>query len=187
MGELKMNKMLAIAIAAGTITLSAENLLQNGGFENGRNGWKQSRRLVTGTAVLDTEKKTEGRQSIRLEITEKKKEQDSRQGLQLVSEKIPVKGGTELFYSFQLAMENVKPGEKKWNIARVVVDFYGADGKRIKGADLAGGQGTADWKKYAGKIKLPENCAFIACRLSLSDALGKIWVDDIILGTAEMK
>lgn len=183
-----MNKMLAIAIAvSGAFTLSAENLLQNGGFEDGQKGWELARRLVSGTATVDSKKKTEGGHSIRLEITEKKKEQDSRQGLQLISEKIPVKGGSELFYSFQFAMENVKPGEKKWNIARIIIDFYGADGKRIKGTDLAGGQGTADWKKYTGKIKLPENCAFVCCRLSLSDALGKIWVDDITLSTAEMK
>ncbi|MDR0933004.1 MAG: hypothetical protein LBM70_08320 [Victivallales bacterium] len=183
-----MKKIFAIAIVvAGTLYVSAENILKDGGFEKGKDDWVFTQRLVTGNAVLDTEKKTEGQQSIRLEVTEKKKDKDSRQALQLASPKIAVTGGTELFYSFDLALENVTQGEKNWNICRIALDLYDADGKRIKGVDLAGGQGTVDWKKYTGKVNLPKNCAFVTFRLMLSDATGKIWVDNIILSTMEIK
>lgn len=183
-----MKKLIALTLAVvGTLNLSAENLLSNGGFENGKTDWNPAQRLVTGSVSVDTEKAVEGKQSIRLEITGKKQEKESRQALQLSSKKVAVKGGTDLYYSFQFAMENVEQGEKAWNQARIVLDFFTAEGKRIRGTDLLGVKGTADWKKYTGRRKLPDDCALVSFRILLSDAKGKIWVDDIVLSTEPVK
>ena len=170
-----------IIIAVGCLNLAAGNLLKNGGFENGRNGWKQSQRLVTGTAAMDTEKKIEGRQSLMLEITRKVREKDSRQGLMISSERVPVISGTELLYSFYFSCQDVMQGEKNWSMGRVTVNFYTANGNRLRWTDVLSVKGTHDWKRYSGKLAVPPEAAFADIRFALSDALGKIWADDVRL------
>lgn len=179
-----MFKSLSVLLfAAGCFTLSAGNLLKNGGFENGTDGWSVGQRLVKGFVKPDTEKKTEGKQSIRIEITEKKKEKDSRQALAIMSEKIPVVPGTELLYSFQFACKDVQQGEKGWSIARVTIDFYSEEGTRLRWSDVLVIKGTYDWKRYSGKTMVPPKAAVARIRFMLSDAMGTIWVDDVQLST----
>lgn len=170
-----------IIIAAGCLSLAAGNLLKNGGFEEGRNGWKVSQRLITGSVAADAEKKTEGVQSLMLEITGKAAEKDPRQALMISSERVPVTSGTELLYSYYFSCQDVVQGGKSWSVARVTINFYTANGERLRWADVLSVKGTHDWKRYSGKLTVPPEAAFADIRFALSDAKGKIWVDDVRL------
>ena len=48
-----MKKLIALPLAiVGTLNLSADNLLSNGGFEKGKTDWNTAQRLVTGEVAL---------------------------------------------------------------------------------------------------------------------------------------
>ncbi|MDR0933005.1 MAG: beta-N-acetylglucosaminidase domain-containing protein [Victivallales bacterium] len=172
-----------LLLTTGCFSLFAVNLLKNGGFENGTTNWSLGQRLVKGVIAPDRDKKTEGEQSLLLEITEKNKDKDSRQTLMLSSERVPVVPETELAYSFQFACDNVVQGEKNWSLARVTINFYTASGVRLRWSDVLSIKGTFDWRCYSGKLQVPIEAAFADIRFALSDAIGKIWVDDVRLSS----
>lgn len=173
--------LIFLLISAGAISVSAANLLKNGGFEDGITGWLKAERLVKTEFSFDTVNKKEKNQSLRFSVVSKVREKDSKQAFMISSERVPVIPGMELNYSYYFACKDVVQGQKSWSIARVTINFYSVDGKRVSWGDILSVKGTQEWKRYSGKKIIPRNAAFADIRFGFSDSTGTVWIDDVQL------
>ncbi|HJT25624.1 MAG TPA: hypothetical protein VJ873_13700, partial [bacterium] len=80
-----------------------------------------------------------------------------------------------------LKIENVVKGANDWEMARITVVFYDAQGNRLGDwpAPIAEIQGTHDWDFYSNQYNPPKGTAYAMVGISLGNCTGKAWFSDI--------
>jgi hypothetical protein len=77
--------------------------------------------------------------------------------------------------------ENVVKGANDWEMARISVVFYDAQGNRLGDwpAPIVQIQGTHDWDYYSNQYRVPKGTAYATVSLSLGNCTGKAWYSDL--------
>ena len=80
-----------------------------------------------------------------------------------------------------LKTENVVKGANDWEVARITVVFYDAQGNRLGDwpAPIAQIQGTHDWDFYSNQYNVPKGTAWATLGISLGNCTGKAWFSDL--------
>ncbi len=152
--------------AANIATNAGDNILTNGGFENGTDGW-----IIGGNSghmklSTDTNEKAEGKQS--LKVTKKG-------GMPIDIVRINADGltaGQTVDVSAMIKTDNVGNGWMKFYV-------WDADGNvLIDNLDVTRIHGTKNWHKVGRRFKLPANTnsASIQFWMILD---GTLWIDDV--------
>ena len=83
--------------------------------------------------------------------------------------------------SFGMKSQDVKPGSKPWELARMNVTFFDEKGTQVGGwpEDPGRAVGTTDWKTYSHHYAVPAGAATVAISLQLGNAVGKVWFDRV--------
>lgn len=143
-----------------------DNILTNGGFENGTEGWiigSNSGRMKLAT---DTNEKTEGKQSIKITKTG---------GMPIDIVRVNADGliaGQVVDVSAKIKTNNVGNGWMKFYI-------WDTDGNvLIKNLDITRIHGTNNWRKVGRRFKLPANTSSASIQFwMILD--GTLWIDDV--------
>ncbi|HVZ81364.1 MAG TPA: hypothetical protein VHE12_11310 [bacterium] len=82
-----------------------------------------------------------------------------------------------------LKTENVVKGPNDWEVARITIVFYDANGKRAGDwpAPIANVQGTHDWEYYSNQFTPPPGTAWVTTEISLGNCTGKAWFSRLAL------
>jgi len=85
--------------------------------------------------------------------------------------------------SFGMKTQDVKPGSKDWELARMNVTFFDEKGTQVGGwlEDPGRVVGTTDWKTYTHHYAVPAGAATVVIALDLGNAVGKVWFDQVKL------
>jgi len=85
--------------------------------------------------------------------------------------------------SFGMKSQDVKPGAKPWELARMNVTFFDEKGGQVGGWPEDPGRvvGTTDWKSYAHHYAVPAGAATVVISLDLGNAVGRVWFDRVKL------
>ncbi len=80
-----------------------------------------------------------------------------------------------------LKTEDVVKGTNDWEMARITVVFYDAQGNRLGDwpAPIAEVQGTHDWDYYSYQYSVPKGTAWAKLGISLGNCTGKAWFSDL--------
>ena len=83
--------------------------------------------------------------------------------------------------SFGMKSQDVKPGSKPWELARMNVTFFDEKGTQVGGwpEDPGRAVGTTDWKSYSHHYAVPAGAATVVISLQLGNAVGKVWFDRV--------
>ncbi len=143
------------------------NWVLNGDFKSAA-GWTNNPTLVTGR---------EGGKALLIENQESKWT-DHKQSIALPK---PAPPAVEV--SFGMKTENVVPGDKDWELARMNVTFFDEKGVQVGGwpTDPGRATGTTPWKAYNYSYQVPQGAATITLSLELGNAKGKAWFDRVSL------
>ncbi|MBC7286895.1 MAG: hypothetical protein H5T86_02405, partial [Armatimonadetes bacterium] len=141
-----------LAVACIFACATQQNLLPNGNFERGGTETLAADWEFTGAgAVLDRSEKHLGNCSLRLHAAS-----PEAGVLRVLSRPIPVSGTIRV--TAWLKTEGVLAGRNPWDVAAVRVYIYDSAGKPVAKHwghfDVAGQQGTQDWRKYETTITL---------------------------------
>jgi hypothetical protein len=162
----------AVVLAFAASSPADDNLLDNGGFEQGRSGWRDLwSRTGEGRDTLDEQRKHAGRQAIRIEHSGPKDWSFQR------DETLDVKPGQIYEFSGWVRVE----GE---GTATLGVILRGSEDRVL---DWAYGGRTAraadDWQRLVCRFVIPPQGRQIVPRL-IGDGPATVWLDDVSLVSA---
>lgn len=122
----------------------AANLVTNGGFEDGMNGWGYGQwAKLPLPGIIDTSDKAEGHSSFKMGLS-------GTSGARYIAREIPIQNtGGDRVFSFALKLKNVPEGAAR---VRLAVDGRGF----IHYGDLVRTGGTFDWKTYKFPVTAKE-------------------------------
>ena len=162
-----------MTILITTISFS-ENLLQNGDFSNDRNNdfipdyWRPS-----------------SKEGIKLQKEGKNKFvyiYNEEAQYKVLEQIIKIKPGKikKITVKANIKINNVIPGPKEWEMARVMVLFYNKNNKQIGGwPELDRWSGSWGWTNKYNIIDVPSEAKKIKVQLQLSNCTGEMWIDDV--------
>lgn len=155
--------LLAAAAAAGR-----DNLLANGGFEKGLDGWIFADNSGNTTQAFDAQVKKEGRQSVHLMKT-------GGPPFDLLRADVgALRAGSKAAVTAWFKAENVQNGWFK-------IFFYDKSGEVIEqGNDVKPLAGTYDWKEITIENRVPKKTASAAVFVLIVQP-GELWIDDVRL------
>ena len=141
-----------------------------------KNGDFVSREAWTGNALFVEPGRDGGRAAVL--VNEQARWSSYRQSIALPK---PVPPVVEI--SFGMKSQDVKPGSKPWELARMNVTFFDEKGTQVGGWPEDPGRvvGTTDWKSYAHHYAVPAGAATVVISLDLGNAVGKVWFDRVKL------
>lgn len=161
-----MRALPIVLLLAAAAHAGKENLLDNGGFENGMDGWVLINNSGNTEENLDRQEKKEGKQSLRLKKT-----------------------GGPPFDPLRVDLGALRAGRKvsvtAWFKAKEVgngwfkIFFYDKSGESIdQGPDVKPLHGTYDWKEITITNEVPKETASAAVFILLVQP-GELWIDDV--------
>ena len=164
--------LLTLAAIAACTAAGAQNLLANGGFEEGTDdlpGW--SRQPWAKGVAVDPEESRSGTRSLRVFAPG---------GMQ--SDLVPYSGG-RLRVTGWMRTDNVSRGAEAWHKAALQLISYDADRQAVGHVDIELLEGTQEWRRVQGTALLSRAVAFVAvvCHLWGEQTTGTAWFDDITL------
>ncbi len=164
--------LFTLAAIAACTAAGAQNLLANGGFEEGGDdlpGW--SRQAWARGVAVDPGESRSGTRSLRVL---------SHGGMQ--SDLVPYAGG-RLRVAGWMKTDNVVRGAEAWHKAALQLISYDADKQPVGHVDIELLEGTHDWRRVQGTALLSRAVAFVAvvCHLWGEQTTGTAWFDDITL------
>jgi hypothetical protein len=141
-----------------------------------KNGDFASREAWTGNALFVEQGREGGRAAVL--VNEQARWSTYKQSIALPKPTPPV-----VEVSFGMKSQEVKPGGKDWEVARMNVTFFDDKGTQVGGWPEDSGRvvGTTDWKSYAHHYAVPAGAATVVISLDLGNAVGKVWFDRVKL------
>lgn len=141
------------------------NLLRNGGFEDGLKGWTKGDARVEGLSIdVST-----GRAVVHIRVTD-----EAPSSFYDVSQRIAgLQPGTVVQAKVRVRTEGVQQGHG----AYIALNYFDADGKRIRWDQSKGVRGTHDWMPVAVLGEIPARTAWVTVNLLLHGR-GQAWFDD---------
>lgn len=169
--NMKTRQIAAFAISVLTLHVVGAVAVENPGFEDGMAGWK-----CPPNAVVDTNVFHSGRQSLRLAVKDRKKDDI------YVKRQIPVQGGALVEVSCFVKTEDVTPTASEQSFgAGMIVEWMDKAGNWYdSGAFVCGAWGTKDWKRKTCTLRAPEQAGFVLVYLAVHGQ-GMAWFDDFSL------
>lgn len=159
---------LLVAPAPAARAAPKSNLLENGGFEKGLDGWKVENETGSMKASLDTKTKAEGKQAAHLVKASAKHNGNDRLTIEL--KKLPA--GKTVVVSAKLAGKGL---QNTW------LKFFVFDAKGesiVEDCDIGQYSGTFDWRTVDQKFELPKEAVRAEVRLCMFMG-GEAWLDDV--------
>ncbi len=144
-----------------------KNLISNGGFEDGLNGWG------AGNARIATFIHRSGDASVALVSYLKGKWEGIDQKV-----KLPKNTKAISFTGFTKT-DAVEQGANPWNVAVIIVEFTSGDQKVGDGIPIVEKTGTNDWTAFKKNLKVPEGANGFRLMIALSEASGNFFADDL--------
>ena len=159
---------LAMAPARSVHAAPKSNLVENGGFEKGLDGWKVENETGKMTVSLDTKQKAEGKQAAHL--VKPNATQNGNDRLTIELNKLPA--GKTVVVSAKLAGKGLQNTWLKFFV-------YDAKGEVIvEECDIGQYRGTFDWRDVDEKFALPKEAVRAEVRLCMFMG-GEAWLDDV--------
>jgi predicted esterase len=164
---------LALALPAAAAK-GPENLLRNGGFEKGMEGWKAENETGTFKAEIDAKVRAEGRASIHLSSTNASGIANDR----LVAEVKPLPAGKKVLVSAKVKGKGLRSCFLKFFI------FGAKDVVLVDACDVGKYTGTFGWQDSEREFDIPKDAVRAEVRLCMF-LDGEAWFDDVrVLGEA---
>jgi predicted esterase len=142
------------------------NLLPNGGFEDGLDGWTMANNSGRATFTIDPKTKAEGRQALRIDKTGGVPMDVLRGDLGSLPK------GARLKVSARVRTRGVKNAFFKYFV------YDEAEQPIIEDVDIAHITGTSDWKKLEKTFEVPDR-AKSAAVMFVMVLDGSVWLDDV--------
>jgi erythromycin esterase len=158
----------SLALAPAARAAPPTNLLENGGFEKGLDGWKVENETGKLTASLDTKMKAEGKQSAHLVKPGATQIANDRLTIELT--KLPA--GKTVVVSAKLAGKGL---QNTW------LKFFVFDAKGeaiVEDCDIGRYTGSFNWRDVDQKFELPKEAVRAELRLCMFLG-GEAWLDDV--------
>ena len=167
----------ALFFAVCVTPLCAEELIRNGGFEDGAEGW-----VVKGKCTFDTAEKTEGKQSLRVT------KQNGR-GFDEIRQEVKVEPDTDYELTYYLKCTGIEKANPQARAFGVSVSLA-ANGKRFcygSSGVWKYDNGTFDWKKVVVRFntKMFKNPGSILMGIQCPAASGTFRLDAVSLKKIE--
>jgi len=162
-----MRRFLTIAVACLSVTAGAENVVTNGGFENGLEGWAND-----GGRISPESREGTGALMIR----------QSAPRWSGAWQKVSIPGGTRsVRVAGWLRSDSVRGGKENWERGRLSVEFHDAKGDTVGGYPLAVGQvrGKSPWARVERVYPVPSGATWIKLECALGNSTGTLYCDDI--------
>lgn len=168
-----MNKysLLILLLFSAYQANAQKNLITNGGFEDGLNGWTEG-----GTKVSTVIRKS-GDASLAIVSYVQGKWQGTDQKV-----KIP-KNAKAIAVSGFCKSDHVEQGNNSWNTALIILEFIDGDKKIGEGIPIVQKTGTEDWNAFRKNFKVPDGATSFRIMIALSEASGTFFVDDLTAST----
>lgn len=165
---------LAAIGSVGTALAADENLVPNGGFEKGLDGWTVNDESGTVKAEIDTKVRAAGKASVHVVKGESAGLSNDR--LQFEIKRVPA--GKSVVVSAKLKGKGL---QNCW----IKLFVYDAKGVSIlEDCDVGRFSGTFDWKDVEAKLDLPKEAVRADLRLCFFKA-GEAWLDEVrVMGDA---
>ena len=138
------------------------NLVKNGDFEKGLEGWRKGQGLSVATENGNSWLVADG-------------------GNTSTSRQVPIKPEYyKLKMTARMRVTDVELGAQSWNTARLAMSFHDKDGKRV-GAwpDVIHALGTSDWVNYEKEYEVPAGAESLHVNPGNLGKSGKVEFDDI--------
>jgi antitoxin component YwqK of YwqJK toxin-antitoxin module len=148
-----------------------KNMVTNGDFEDGLNGWNANGPIVTSFVVKN------GKASGAI-ITYNK---DNWVGM---DQSISIRRKDSAFeFGVWAKTQNVEQGRDPWNAAQMNVQFINGGDKNVgDGVSVFSLTGNNEWQYYQKTVKVPKGAAKIKIMVAMSFASGSLFIDDIHCG-----
>lgn len=149
---------------AGEAVAEGDNLLRNGGFENGTNGWLVLNDSETTSCGADRDVKREGAQSMCIAKT-------GAMPVDVLRQEVELEGGTKVQVSAQVRCRGARNAFLKF--------FVYGDGEKAlnEDVDLVHLRGDRDWEAVARTFELPKEARRgVLMLVMVLD--GEVWLDD---------
>ncbi len=158
---------ISISSIQPSVSVVGTELVKNGDFSKGLEGWRTGR----GISV----RKGGDMQTLLLEG-----------GGVLTEQRFDVPADVcRVTLSFRMKTTDVVPGDEVWKNARMILNFTGADGKRVGDwPDVFNMIGSNEWKTYTRDYSIPQGTAFIGVSPANLGTSGTVEVGDISLKIA---
>lgn len=159
---------LALVAACGTASAADTNLVRNGGFEKGLDGWTTDDSSGTLDVAADTKTRDAGKASLRISKPAAKGMSADRVRANLTQ----VRAGAKLDVSVRVKGSDV---QNAW----IKVFAFDASGESVlEDCDVARVSGTFEWKDVAGVIDVPASAVRAEIRICMFLG-GELWVDEV--------
>lgn len=170
-----LTRLAAALVALGAAAFAAdENLVPNGGFEKGMDGWTVNDESGTVKADIDTKVRAGGKSSVHVVKGESAGLSNDR--LQCAIPKVPA--GKTVVVSAKVRGKGL---QNCW-IKLFVYDAQGAS--ILEDCDVGRFSGTFDWRDAEAKFDLPKEAVRAELRLCFFKA-GEAWLDEVrVMGDA---
>jgi len=170
----RLAAMLVTALTFCTIAAPAQDLLSNGGFEEGRidglPGWH--RQPWAKGVALDEEVRHSGARSLRVFA-----------GGGMETDLLPYPGGRLSVSGWMKTEGLVRGPSAPWHQAALQLISYDAERKSVGHSDINLMEGTQDWTRVEGTVLLSRAVAFVSvvCHIWGEDTQGTVWFDDVTM------
>jgi antitoxin component YwqK of YwqJK toxin-antitoxin module len=162
---------LNVCLSLSTVQ-AQKNLITNGDFEDGLNGWNANGPIITSFVVKN------GHASGAI-ITYNK---DNWVGM---DQSVDIHRKDSIFeFSVWVKTQNVEQGKDPWNAAQMNIQFINAGDKNVgESVSLFNLTGNNEWQLYEKIVKVPRGAAKIKVMLAMSFASGSLFIDDVVCKT----
>jgi len=162
-----MRRFLTTGLACLSISATAQNLANNGGFEKGMEGWTNEGGEVS-PECHDGELALMVRQTT------------ARWAGAWQKVSIP-DGARTVKASGWLRSDSVRGGQGSWERGRLSVEFHDAKGDTVGGFPLAVGQvrGKTPWTRMERTYTVPQGAKWLKLECALGNATGTLYCDEI--------
>jgi protein-L-isoaspartate(D-aspartate) O-methyltransferase len=153
--------------------------LFNGGFElfdklsNMPHGWYYQRQME----LIEGADAPEGTHHVRLKNEQIGREAGAYQGFPVDGRRVK-----ELKVSIRVRTKNVRPGEKRSDLARLTITFFDEKRSPVGSGSIGPWHGTFNWDHVTGTIKVPQHAREGFLHIGLRGGTGEVLFDDVKVG-----